>query len=193
MVNGLKTSKVLSLILLGNMVPLPNWTNYFQPLDLLVNKSAKVFLGNNAQEWYSERITEQMKSGKQPHDTWVTRYYDTSEIKAGYCKKCLQNSWITPNVKLDMFAFILQEYIRTEHKIMRWFSSSFWCLSALKNSFLCRYAKIRGALRKIIGARKLNEVKRRENKSYVKMYVVQSYFKKYCIVGESPPGLLWLS
>ena len=34
----------------GKMVPAPNnWTNYFQPLDLTVNKSSKDFLRQEAQ------------------------------------------------------------------------------------------------------------------------------------------------
>ena len=49
----------------GKMVPVPNnWINYFQPLDLTVNKSSKDFLRNEAQNWYSQEIMKQMQVGK---------------------------------------------------------------------------------------------------------------------------------
>ena len=38
----------------GKMVSVPNnWTNYFQPLDLTINKSSKDFLCKEAPSWYS--------------------------------------------------------------------------------------------------------------------------------------------
>ena len=47
------------------MVSVPNnWTNYFQPLDLTVNKSSKDFLRDEAQTWYSNEIAKQMSEGK---------------------------------------------------------------------------------------------------------------------------------
>ena len=74
------------------MVPVPNnWTSYFQPLDILVNKPCKDFLRNKAQTWYSDQIVEQTKVGKLPqeikagtqlsvvnplHAKWVTKFYD---------------------------------------------------------------------------------------------------------------------
>ena len=76
----------------GKMVPVPNnWTPYFQPLDISVNKISKDFLRNEAQTWYSQQILEQTKSGKLPHQIkvgtqlsivkplhakWVVKFYD---------------------------------------------------------------------------------------------------------------------
>jgi len=76
----------------GKMVAVPNnWTNYFQPLDLTVNKSSKDFLRNEAQSWYSQEIVKQMEAGKRSdqikvdvrisvvkplHAKWVVKYYD---------------------------------------------------------------------------------------------------------------------
>ena len=49
----------------GKMVSVPNnWTNYFQPLDLTVNKSSKDFLRKEAQSWYSQEIVKQMEARK---------------------------------------------------------------------------------------------------------------------------------
>jgi len=39
------------------MVPVPrNMTNYFQQLDLTVNRSCKSFLRDKAQSWYAEQV-----------------------------------------------------------------------------------------------------------------------------------------
>ena len=52
----------------SKMVPVPNnSTNYFQPLDLTVNKSSKDFLRQEARSWYSQEIVKQMEAGKR-HD-----------------------------------------------------------------------------------------------------------------------------
>ena len=49
----------------GKMVSVPNnWTNYFQPLDLTVNKIGKDILCKEAQSWYSQEIVKQMEAGK---------------------------------------------------------------------------------------------------------------------------------
>ena len=74
------------------MVPVPNnWTSYFQPLDVFVNKPCKDFFRNEAQTWYYDQIVEQTKAGKLPHEIkvgtqlsgvkplhakWVTKFYD---------------------------------------------------------------------------------------------------------------------
>ena len=56
----------------GKMEPIPsNWTNYFQALDLSVNKSCKDFLRQEAQSWYSDQIVAQMKMGKLSHEIKV--------------------------------------------------------------------------------------------------------------------------
>ena len=52
----------------GKMTPVPNnWTSYFQPLDISVNKPCKDLLRNEAQTWYSDKIMEQLKAGKLSH------------------------------------------------------------------------------------------------------------------------------
>ena len=74
----------------GKMVLVPNnWINYFQPLDLTVNKSSKDFLRQEAQSWYSQEIVKQMEAGKRPgeikvdvrisvvkplHAKWIVKY-----------------------------------------------------------------------------------------------------------------------
>ena len=79
----------------GKMVSVPNnWTNYFQPLDLTVNKSSKDFLRKEAQSWYSQEIFKQMEAGKHSdqikvdvgvsvvkplHAKWIVKYYDYAE------------------------------------------------------------------------------------------------------------------
>ena len=56
----------------GKMIPVPNnWTSYFQPLDISVNKPCKDFLRNEAQTWYSNEIVQQIKKGKLPHEVKV--------------------------------------------------------------------------------------------------------------------------
>lgn len=74
------------------MVPVPkNWTSYFQPLDISVNKPCKDFIRNEVETWYSDQIAYQMKTGKLPHEIkvgtqssvvkplhtkWVTKFLD---------------------------------------------------------------------------------------------------------------------
>lgn len=44
------------------MVPVPNnWTNYFQPPDLAVNKSSKDFLLQETQSWYYKKELSRWK------------------------------------------------------------------------------------------------------------------------------------
>ena len=75
----------------GKMVSVPNnWTNYFQPLDLNVNKSSRDFLRKEAQSRYSQEIVKQMEDGKRSdqikvdvrvsvvkplHAKWILKYY----------------------------------------------------------------------------------------------------------------------
>ena len=52
--------------LLFELVPVPaNMTNFFQPLDLTVNGSAKKFIKNCFTQYYSNAIKEQLDSGKE--------------------------------------------------------------------------------------------------------------------------------
>ena len=89
----------------GKMTPVPNnWTPYFQPLDVSVNKPCKDFLRNEAQTWYSEQIIEQTKAGKLPHQIkvetplsivkplhakWITKFYDYIRSKP----EIVRNGW----------------------------------------------------------------------------------------------------
>ena len=74
----------------GKMVPVPhNMTNYFQPLDLTVNRSCKSFLRDKAQIWYAEQVQVPISKGIAPESVsvdskisilkpintrWVTQY-----------------------------------------------------------------------------------------------------------------------
>ena len=106
----------------GKMVPVPNnWTNYFQPLDLTVNKSCKEFLRQEAQSWYSEEIVKQMQQGKKSHEIkvrisivkplhakWIVKFYDYIRLKPELIKNGWRKSGIIENlskeIKLDPFA-----------------------------------------------------------------------------------------
>jgi len=107
----------------GKMVPVPNnWTNYFQPLDLTVNKSSKDFLRQEAQSWYSKEISKQMEAGKRPdeikvdvrisimkplHAKWIVKYYDYARNKP----ELIINGWkesgildkLSEKINLDPF------------------------------------------------------------------------------------------
>ena len=94
----------------GKMIPVPNnWTPYFQPLDISVNKPCKDFLKNEAQLWYSAKISEQIKEGKRPHEIkvetqisivkplhakWVTKFYDYIRAKPDI----VRNGWIKSKI-----------------------------------------------------------------------------------------------
>ena len=45
-----------------------NLTNVFQPLEISVNRSAKNFLTNQYNQWFSERVAAQLSRGKEPCD-----------------------------------------------------------------------------------------------------------------------------
>ena len=63
-----------------------NLTNKFQPLDLTVNKAAKTFIQNQYNEWFSDQVARQLKSGKDPTDIKVSS--KLSDLKP------LHASWI---------------------------------------------------------------------------------------------------
>ena len=57
---GQTTSAVTkSLHCLSKKVP-ENHSNLFQPLDLTVNTPAKSFISNKYQDWYADRVSEQL-------------------------------------------------------------------------------------------------------------------------------------
>ena len=48
-----------------------NHTNMFQPLDISVNKNAKCFIVDKYQDWYAERVLQQLNRGVAAHDVKV--------------------------------------------------------------------------------------------------------------------------
>ena len=48
-----------------------NHTNFFQPLHISVNKSAKGYIAGRYQDWYAEKVFEQLNRGAQVHDVRV--------------------------------------------------------------------------------------------------------------------------
>ena len=45
-----------------------NHTNMFQPLEISVNKSAKCFIADKYQDWYAEKVLQQLNRGVAAHD-----------------------------------------------------------------------------------------------------------------------------
>ena len=113
----------------GKMIPVSNnWTSYFQPLDISVNKPCKDFLRNEAQTWYSGQIVEQIEAGKSSHEVkvdtrisiikqlhakWVIIFYDYIRSKPdiviplsymGVWEKSLISEHINKKIELDPFA-----------------------------------------------------------------------------------------
>ena len=48
-----------------------NHTNPFQPLDISMNKSAKCFTADKYQDWYAEKVLQQLNRGVAAHDVKV--------------------------------------------------------------------------------------------------------------------------
>ena len=48
-----------------------NRTNLFQPLDISVNKSARCFIADKYQDWYAEKVLQQLNRGVTAHDVKV--------------------------------------------------------------------------------------------------------------------------
>lgn len=109
----------------GYMVPIPScWTNYFQPLDLTVNKSSKSHLRNSAQTWYAGQIEKQIEAGKSPHEIkvdirisllkplqakWIVQFYDfirnnPSIVLNGWKKSKIPEHIHANQITLDPFA-----------------------------------------------------------------------------------------
>ena len=100
------------------MIAVPNnWTNYFQPLDISVNKPYKDFLRNEAQTWFSSQIAEKIKEGKLPyeikvgtrltvvkplHAKWVTKFFDYIRSKPDIVRSGWEKSKITEHVNTKM-------------------------------------------------------------------------------------------
>ena len=45
-----------------------NHTNLYQPLDISLNKSAKCFIAEKYQDWYAEKVLQQLNRGVAAHD-----------------------------------------------------------------------------------------------------------------------------
>ena len=73
-----------------------NLTNKFQPLDLTVNQKAKKFITNIFNEWYAEKVSQQLRLGKAPADVKVS--LKLSGLKPLHAK------WI-----VEMYDFLKQE------------------------------------------------------------------------------------
>ena len=71
---GQTTSAVNDLLKKNNIIFIHvpnNHTNLFQPLNISVNKSAKAFIVGKYQDWYAEKVQEQLLKGVNPHDIKV--------------------------------------------------------------------------------------------------------------------------
>ena len=69
-----------------------NYKNLFQPLDISVNKGVKCYLSGKYQDWYTEKVLEQLNRGVNTHDVKVNICLST--IKPFHAK------WM-----IDMFKF----------------------------------------------------------------------------------------
>lgn len=71
---GQTTSAVNELLRNNNIVVIHvpnNHTNLFQPLDISVNKSAKCYIAEKYQDWYAEKVLDQLNNGVNAHDIKV--------------------------------------------------------------------------------------------------------------------------
>ena len=80
----------------SKMVPVPNnWTSYFQPLDISVNKEYKDFMRKEAPTWYSGEIEEQLDVGNQSHEIKV-------EVMSQAAKQVTKRWNITASILMKM-------------------------------------------------------------------------------------------
>ena len=49
-----------------------NLTNSFEPFDIIVNKSAKLFVSNKYNDWFSMQVSQQLEKIMQPVDVQVS-------------------------------------------------------------------------------------------------------------------------
>ena len=100
------------------MVSVPNnWTSYYQPLDLTVNKSCKDFIRQEAQKWYADEISKQMAQGKRSyeikvdvrlsvskplHVKWTVKFYDYIKSKPEIACNGWRKFGITEKLKEDI-------------------------------------------------------------------------------------------
>ena len=106
---GQMTSEVTKILadndILVTKVP-ANMTRFYQPLDLTVNGNAKRFMAKKFNNWYSEKISEQLESGKcledvdvklrlstlKPiHAGWIVDFYNYITSEEG--RKVIESGW----------------------------------------------------------------------------------------------------
>ena len=71
---GQTTSAVNDLLKKNDIIAMHvpnNHTNMFQPLEISVNKSAKCFITDKYQDWYAEKVLQQLNRGVAAHDVKV--------------------------------------------------------------------------------------------------------------------------
>ena len=71
---GQTTSAVNDLLKKNDIIAIHvpnNHTNLFQPLDISVNKNAKCFIADKYQDWYAEKVLQQLNRGVAAHDAKV--------------------------------------------------------------------------------------------------------------------------
>ena len=49
-----------------------NLTNRFEPFDIIVNKSAELFVSNKYNDWFSMQVSQQLEKIMQPVDVQVS-------------------------------------------------------------------------------------------------------------------------
>ena len=86
--NGLHQENNIIIIHVPN-----NHTNLFRPFDISFNKSAKCYLSTKYQDWYAEKVLEQLNRGINAHDVKTGIRLNTI--------KPLQVKWI-----VDVFKFM---------------------------------------------------------------------------------------
>ena len=87
-----------------------NLTNQFQPLDISVNKAAKVFIQNMYNEWFSNEVAKQLNRGFDPAEvkitsklsdlkpllaSWIADLYEHLEKETEMIKKGFDSARIT--------------------------------------------------------------------------------------------------
>ena len=81
-----------TLLVICYVVVPANLTNLFQPLDLTVNKAAKVFTRYQYSEFYRLEVEKQLSNSVSPHDVDVKRKLTTlKSIHAGWIVQMYEN------------------------------------------------------------------------------------------------------
>ena len=105
-----------------------NLTNWFQPLDITVNKPVKSFISNKYNEWFSMLVSQQLDKGTQPVDVQVS--LGLTEMKVMHAKwilelynyLCRQNKIILNGFKAASFSEVVESANTVLEKIENPFS-----------------------------------------------------------------------